>query len=61
MQNIPFQKSSFIYWIRNSIVEIAFFSITLTIIIFVVNEYNIMYYVDICYLIIDNLTNSSLS
>lgn len=32
-----------------------------TIIIFVVNEYSIMYYVDICYLIIGNLTNSSLS
>lgn len=38
MQHIAFQKSSFIYHISTSVVGIAFFSIALTIIIFVVNE-----------------------
>lgn len=33
----------------------------LIVILFVVNEYDMMYYIEMCYLIIDNLTNSYLS
>ena len=48
MQNSPLQqKTSFICQISNSAVGIAFLSIAIMLILFVVNEEDIMYYIEI--------------